>query len=105
MEVLKHLIKWGVIIRKSRIQSISIGRRKGRLYYLNRMLCPIFGISYRTRGGYNFVISTQLFEQLLKGELEADKILAWRDKRTKEIEEKKLNDNNQITIYEVMQYE
>ena len=55
-EVRNSLIKWGVIIKRPRIQSISIGRRKGTLYYLNRMFSPIFGISFRTRGGYNFVI-------------------------------------------------
>ena len=75
------LIKWGVIIKKSRIQSISIGRRKGSLYYLNRMFCPIFGISYRTRGGYNYVLATDLFELLLKEQLDAGKIVSWHSKR------------------------
>lgn len=77
-DVYNSLIKWGVIIKKPRIQSISIGLRKGKLYYLNRMFSPIFGISYRTRGGFNFILSTSLFEQLVNAQMEGEKILSWK---------------------------
>lgn len=82
-EVRNSLIKWGVIIKRPRIQSISIGRRKGTLYYLNRMFSPIFGISFRTRGGYNFVMPTALFESLLKESWEPEKIKNWKEKTQK----------------------
>lgn len=83
-EVRNSLIKWGVIVKRPRIQSISIGRRKGTLYYLNRIFCPIFGISFRTRGGYNFVMPTPLFESLLKEGWDAEKIKSWKEKKKKE---------------------
>lgn len=104
--VRNSLIKWGVIVKRPRIQSISIGRRKGLLYYLNRIFCPIFGISYRTRGGYNFVLSTELFEILLKELLEADKIRYWKSTKSdsvvnanKEKSEKVIPE--QISLFEV----
>lgn len=82
---LNNMVKWGVIEKKHNIQRISIGRRKGDLYYLNRLLAPIFGISYRTRGGYNFVIKTNIFEQMLSSSMEASSIIAQNKKRSKHI--------------------
>lgn len=82
-DVRNSLIKWGVIVKRPRIQSISIGRRKGTLYYLNRIFSPIFGISFRTRGGYNFVMPIPLFEILLKESWDAEKIKSWKDKKNK----------------------
>ncbi len=108
-DVYNSLIKWGVIIKKPRIQSISIGRRKGALYYLNRIYAPIFGISYRTRGGYNFIVSTDLFEELLNAILEPNKIESWKTtapKRQLNVSAKKQNDADsdpaQITLFEVL---
>ena len=108
-EVRNSLIKWGVIVKRPRIQSISIGRRKGTLYYLNRIFSPIFGISFRTRGGYNFVMSTSLFESLLKEAWEAEKIKAWKDKKNKNTplsngkncKSEENVDPNQISMFEV----
>ena len=78
---LDYMLKWGVIERKGQKQSISIGRRKGNIYILNKMLAPIFGFSYRTRGGYNFVIRTDAFEQMLSNSLDAGVILALNKKK------------------------
>ena len=108
-EVRNSLIKWGVIIKRPRIQSISIGRRKGTLYYLNRMFSPIFGISFRTRGGYNFVMPTALFESLLKESWEPEKIKNWKDKTqknahlpsVKSISSENCVDPNQMSMFEV----
>lgn len=108
-EVRNSLIKWGVIVKRPRIQSISIGRRKGTLYYLNRIFSPIFGISFRTRGGYNFVMPTTLFEILLKEAWDAEKIRSWKDKKNNDIpptnNESHKNaeaiDPDQISLFEV----
>ena len=108
-EVRNSLIKWGVIIKRPRIQSISIGRRKGTLYYLNRMFPPIFGISFRTRGGYNFVMPTALFESLLKESWEPEKIKNWKEKTqknahlpsVKSISSENCVDPNQMSMFEV----
>ena len=108
-EVRNSLIKWGVIVKRPRIQSISIGRRKGTLYYLNRIFSPIFGISFRTRGGYNFVMPTTLFEILLKEAWDAEKIRSWKDKKNNDTplanNESHKNaeaiDPDQISLFEV----
>ena len=80
---LGYMIKWGVIEKKTNMQHISIGRRKGTLYSLNRMLSPIFGISYRTRGGYNFVIRAETFERMLSTSMEAEELISLN--KTKEL--------------------
>ena len=59
------MIKWGVIQNKSRRQRISIGMKKGNLYNLNKIFMPIFNMSYRTRGGFNYVLKKSMFESLL----------------------------------------
>lgn len=59
------MIKWGVIQKKIRRQRISIGMKKGTIYNLNKVFIPIFNISYRTRGGYNYIITKSEFELLL----------------------------------------
>jgi hypothetical protein len=69
---LRSLLKWGAIIKKAKPQSISIGKRKGSVYYLNHIFAPIFNISYRIRGGHNPTISTRLFEKMISNSLEND---------------------------------
>ena len=59
------MIKWGVIQKKSRRQRISIGMKKGNLYNLNKIFMLIFNMSYRTRGGFNYVLKKSMFESLL----------------------------------------
>lgn len=61
----ESMIKWGVIQKKLRRQRISIGMKKGTIYNLNRVFMPIFNMSYRTRGGYNYIITKPEFELLL----------------------------------------
>ncbi len=92
---LSYMIKWGVIEEKGQKQMISIGRRRGRIYALNKMFAPIFGISYRTRGGFNFVIRTELFEQMLSNSMEAQTILSQNRKKRNTDEGKKSSLNSQ----------
>lgn len=79
---LNYMLKWGVIEKKHNAQGISIGRRRGNLYRLNRMLAPIFSISYRTRGGYNFVVKTDVFEQMLSNSMDASEIIGQNKRKT-----------------------
>jgi hypothetical protein len=73
-QCLKSMLKWGALVKKQEIQSISIGRRKGSIYYLNHIFAPLFNISYRIRGGYNPVLPTELFEKMLNNSMDADEI-------------------------------
>ena len=62
---LKRLLKWGVVIKKSNIQTLSVGKHKGNIYYLNHIYAPLFDISYRLRGGYNPTLSNTVFQKML----------------------------------------
>lgn len=92
---LSYMVKWGVVEEKGQKQMISIGRRRGHIYALNKMFAPIFGISYRTRGGYNFVIKTDVFEQMLSNSMDAQIILNQNKKKHDGSEKQKHLTKNQ----------
>ena len=63
---LVELINSGAVIRKSRRQLKSFGNAaRGYLYQLNRIFAPIYQYSYRTRGGFNPIISKKDFSTML----------------------------------------
>jgi len=49
---------WSLIIKKQNVQDTKGTKNKQDLYILNRILAPVFKISYRTRGGINPVVVT-----------------------------------------------
>lgn len=63
---LVELINSGAIIRKSKRQLISVGKPRGYIYQLNKIFAPIYQYSYRTRGGYNQIITKEDFREMLK---------------------------------------
>ena len=100
---LDYMLKWGVVEKKGQRQRISIGKRKGNIYVLNKLFAPFFEISYRTRGGYNFVIKTETFEQMLSNSMDAQDIISVNKKRlTREKKETtgKQNPNGQMCLFE-----
>lgn len=104
IDVYTSLIKWGVIVKKNRLQSLSIGTKKGNIFHLNRIYTPAFNISYRTRGGYNFVVSNKLFNKILSKPHGAKEILAFiSSKEIKEIPNDKtdhIQDGYQLTFFD-----
>lgn len=104
-QCLKSMLKWGALVKKQNIQSISIGRRKGNVYYLNHIFAPLFNISYRIRGGYNPVLPTELFEQMLFNSMEVKDIEKYfvdrkKDKRPKKsLEAKTESDEIQLSLF------
>lgn len=50
-ELVNVALTWGVFLKKSKFQSLETGN-KGNVYTLNKMYCPLFGISYRSKGRY-----------------------------------------------------
>lgn len=71
---LVELINSGAIIRKKKRQLKSFGNtRRGYLYLLNRIFAPIYQYSYRTRGGFNPVISKADFEMMLNKSIDPKK--------------------------------
>lgn len=63
---LVELINSGSVIRKPIRQLKSLGNTtRGYLYLLNRIFAPIYQYSYRTRGGFNPIISKDDFDKML----------------------------------------
>lgn len=56
-DAFKAAIRWSVIQRKPRLQGASPRKEKAELFTLNRILTPVFQVSYRTRGGRAETIS------------------------------------------------
>ena len=53
-DVVEIAESWSMIIKREKAQRVSLGLdKKGDIYIINRAFCPIFGISYRVRGGFN----------------------------------------------------
>ncbi len=52
-EAFRHAIRWSVIRQKRSKQRPSPGKNKADLYTVNRIFSPVYGITYRTRGGYS----------------------------------------------------
>lgn len=80
-DIYKSLIRWGVIVKKNRMQGISIKKKIGNLFYLNRIYAPAFNISYRTRGGYNYIISNNLFDFMASKPNDAKEVLNYREQK------------------------
>ena len=59
-EIVNTAVSWSLIKKKEETQRLSSNiSSKGDLYRINRIFSPIFNISYRTRGGYNVILSTE----------------------------------------------
>ena len=72
---LTELINSGAVIKAERKQHITIGKQKGCIYKLNRIFAPIYQFSYRTRGGYNHILSSEDFLKMLKESIDPQKYI------------------------------
>ena len=43
------------------LQTLSANGNKGVVYTLNKMYCPLFGISYRSKGRYKVILDENTF--------------------------------------------
>ena len=65
-EVVDIAESWSMIIRREKTQRVSLGLdKRGDIYYINRAFCPIFGISYRIRGGFNVKFEKKEIEYMI----------------------------------------
>jgi hypothetical protein len=91
-EILKEALMWSVIVRKSRYQASRPGHPLADIYTLNRMLSPLFNISYRTRGGVIEKITDEDFSLLCSVEGPPSLPPSKRAKRAEEaLKQKKLD--------------
>jgi hypothetical protein len=63
---LEAALTWGVFLKKSKLQTLNPGGNKGTVYTLNKMFCPLFGISYRSKGRYIEILDEDTFLDLTK---------------------------------------
>lgn len=87
-EYLVELINSGTIIRKNQRQRKTFDTSKrGYLYMLNRIFAPIYQYSYRTRGGFNPVISTEDFRTMWEGSsIDLNKYLKWKNEELQQVD-------------------
>lgn len=65
-ELIDVALTWGVFLKKSKLQTLGPSGNKGTIYTLNRLFCPLFGISYRSKGRNIEVLDQDTFLVLTK---------------------------------------
>ncbi len=64
-EIWRSLIRWGIIIKKNSYQRATLTvNSKAQLYYFNKSYFPVFGISCRIRGGFNFELTNEIWDKM-----------------------------------------
>lgn len=64
--IIKTALTWGVFLKKNELQTLDSTGNKGTIYTLNKMFCPLFGISYRSKGRYREILDEEIFIKLLE---------------------------------------
>ena len=65
-EIWSSLLRWGVIIKKTSFQRATLSiSSKAQLYYVNKSYYPIFGISCRIRGGFNYALTNDVWDNMI----------------------------------------
>lgn len=62
--IINTALTWGVFLRKTVLQTLDSSGNKGTVYTLNKMYCPLFGISYRSKGRYKEIFDKEVFQEL-----------------------------------------
>ena len=65
-EIWKSLLKWGIVIKKTDYQRASVSvNGKAQLYYINKLYYPVYNISCRIRGGYNYALTDEAWNSMI----------------------------------------
>lgn len=89
----KAAIKWSVVQKKPKLQQQTPGKHLKDIYTINRVFCPSFGISYRTRGGHSVKLTASDIVKLMTEENVSSK------KYLKEIEVEPENPNRTLDLF------
>lgn len=66
-DIWASLIKWGVVISKNNLQRATLtSKRITQLYYINKVFYPIYGISCRFRGGFNYALTEDAWNHMIR---------------------------------------
>lgn len=63
-ELIDTALTWGVFLKKTLLQTLDASGNKGTVYTLSKMYCPLFGISYRSKGRYKEIFDKEVFLEL-----------------------------------------
>lgn len=92
---------WSMIIRKEKTQRVSVSiDKKGDIYYINKAFCPIFGISYRTRGGFNVEFEADELEQMITSLGTINKLPSKSKAKNKKKNLHLPRNNNQLSLFD-----
>ena len=92
---------WSMIIRKEKTQRVSLSiDKKGDIYYINKAFCPIFGISYRTRGGFNVEFNAEELEQMIISLGNINKLSSKTKAKRKKKTSNESQNNNQLSLFD-----
>lgn len=83
---LHELVNSGAVIKTSEKHRITIGKRRGNIYKLNRIFAPEYQYSYRTRGGFNYTLTENEFDILLHESIDAKDMIKHEDFNQMKIE-------------------
>jgi hypothetical protein len=94
-EIIKTACTWSLLIEKPNTQDTKAKSQKQDIYILNRLLAPVYKISYRTRGGLNPIsVNNQYFENTFDP-------MTVLSSKTNNINE---NENSQMTLFSQLGY-
>ena len=108
-EIWKSLLRWGIIIKKTSYQRASLSNNsKAQLYYINKSYYPIFDISCRIRGGFNFELTNSIWDNMIITMIDPASVVKssknthkTKEKRTKQ---SSLSSFNQLTLFDSEDY-
>ena len=81
--IIDTALSWSIILKRPNVQRETAGtNRVSDIYRINRIFCPLFNISYRTRGGVNLRYTEQDIRQMVSKKY-AGKQLYFEDRETK----------------------
>jgi hypothetical protein len=80
-EAFRHAIRWSAIRKKKSKQRPSASKNKADIYTINRIFAPVFGITYRTRGGYSYELTPDELVKYMTEKIEPSKEFQLRSKR------------------------
>lgn len=85
-EIWSSLLRWGVIIKKTSFQRATLSiSSKAQLYYVNKSYYPIFGISCRIRGGFNYALTNDVWDNMITTIVDPATLVKGSVRRKKEI--------------------
>ena len=88
-EIWKSLIKWGVVIRKTSYQRASASiNGKSQLYYINKLYYPVFNISCRIRGGFNYALTDEVWNSIIISYVDPSELISTTRKKLNEVQTK-----------------